>query len=235
MKFSSSGCWEKTSVAKCATPGLMRRSAIGMFMTAATSQDQQRFRRLGRKPCFGNPRPPLSGGWLIPQRSCGLGVCSDLSNGDTITSPRPANPSTERVRRYRERRREGVRCLTVEMYEADIAESTSRGLLKSDGDAWNVLDAWYASHLSDLALQWLVVGRVVGHRDRQGAAGHVIPSTLGTTGIRSSPPGAVEQTRLVRVSGAPTDVACRVDRCAPLVRAVRPVSAFAALRAARRL
>ena len=235
MKFSSSGCWEKTSVAKCATPGLMRRSAIGMFMTAATSQDQQRFRRLGRKPCFGNPRPPLSGGWLIPQRSCGLGVCSDLSNGDTITSPRPANPSTERVRRYRERRREGVRCLTVEMYEADIAEFTSRGLLKSDGDAWNVLDAWYASHLSDtgiaMARRW-TRGRS-SRQARSGGACHSINFGHDRNSIVAT--GGGEQTRLVRVSGAPTDVACRVDRCAPLVRAVRPVSAFAALRAARRL
>ena len=65
------------------------------------------------------------------------------------------------MRRHRERRREGVRCLTVEMYEADIAEATARGLLKSDGDAWNVLDAWYACHLSEVALQWLVDNRVI--------------------------------------------------------------------------
>jgi hypothetical protein len=47
------------------------------------------------------------------------------------------------------------------MYEADIAEATARGLLKSDGDAWNVLDAWYAGHLSDMALQWLVNNKVI--------------------------------------------------------------------------
>ena len=77
-----------------------------------------------------------------------------MSNGNTITAPHRLN-STLRVRRHRERRREGIRCLTVEMYEADIAEATARGLLKSEGDAWNVLDAWYACHLSDAALQWL--------------------------------------------------------------------------------
>ena len=60
------------------------------------------------------------------------------------------------MRRYRERRRAGVCCLTVEMCEADIAEATARGLLKSGSDAWNVLDAWYACHLSDAALKWLV-------------------------------------------------------------------------------
>jgi hypothetical protein len=72
------------------------------------------------------------------------------------TPDRPVSPSTMRVRRYRERRRDGVCCLTVEMYESEIAETTARGLLKSGDHAWNVLDAWYASHLSDAALQWLV-------------------------------------------------------------------------------
>ena len=66
-----------------------------------------------------------------------------------------------RVRRYRERRREGVCCLTVEMYEAEIAETTARGLLKPGDHAWNVLDAWYASHLSDAALRWAVAQAVM--------------------------------------------------------------------------
>jgi hypothetical protein len=85
-----------------------------------------------------------------------------MSNGNTTTTvPHRVNASTPRVRHYRERRREGICCLTVEMPEADIAEATARGLLKSDGDAWNVLDAWYASHLSDAALQWLVNNKVI--------------------------------------------------------------------------
>ena len=92
-----------------------------------------------------------------------------MSNGNTTTAPH-VNPSTLRVRRYRERRREGVRCLTVEMYEADIAEATARGLLKSDGDAWNVLDAWYACHLSDTALKWLVYNKVIKPEQRGDAA-----------------------------------------------------------------
>ena len=77
------------------------------------------------------------------------------------TTEDAVRPSTVRVRRHRERRREGIRCLAVEMYEADIAEATARGLLKSGGDAWNVLDAWYACHLSEVALQWLVDNRVI--------------------------------------------------------------------------
>ena len=89
------------------------------------------------------------------------------------TTTEHVSASTLRVRRHRERRREGVRCLTVEMYEADIAEATARGLLKSDGDAWNVLDAWYASHLSDAALQWLVDNKVIKPEQR-GDAGSIL-------------------------------------------------------------
>ena len=52
------------------------------------------------------------------------------------------------------------------MYEADIAKATARGLLKSDGDAWNVLDAWYACHLSDAALEWLVDNKIIEPKQR---------------------------------------------------------------------
>ena len=89
-----------------------------------------------------------------------------MSIANTAIASNSVNPSTVRVRRHRERRREGIRCLTVEMYEADIAEATARGLLKSDGDAWNVLDAWYACHLSEVALQWLVDNRVIKPEQR---------------------------------------------------------------------
>jgi hypothetical protein len=41
-------------------------------------------------------------------------------------------------------------------------------------DAWNVLDAWYASHLSEAALQWLVtIERLLadaGHRGHNALA-----------------------------------------------------------------
>ena len=89
-----------------------------------------------------------------------------MSNGNSTAPTNSVNPSTRRVRRHRERRREGLRCLTVEMYEADIAKATARGLLKSDGDAWNVLDAWYACHLSDAALEWLVDNKVIKPKQR---------------------------------------------------------------------
>jgi hypothetical protein len=61
-----------------------------------------------------------------------------LSIGNTTTAPDSVNPSTLRVRRYRERRRKGVCSLTVEMYEADIEGALARGLLRSDGDVERV-------------------------------------------------------------------------------------------------
>jgi hypothetical protein len=61
------------------------------------------------------------------------------------------------------------------MYEADIAGATARGLLKTDGDAWTVLDAWYARHLSDAALQWLVGNQVIKSEQR-GDAGSILHS-----------------------------------------------------------
>jgi hypothetical protein len=98
-----------------------------------------------------------------------------MSNGNTTTVPHRVNASTLRVRRHRERRREGICCLAVEMCEADIVEATARGLLGSEGDAWNVLLAWYASHLSDAALQWLVSNKVIKPEQR-GDAGSILHS-----------------------------------------------------------
>ena len=105
-----------------------------------------------------------------------------MSNGNTITAPQPVNPSTLRVRRYRERRREGVCCLTVEMYEADIDDAIARGLLRLDGDAWNVIDAWYARQLSDAAFEWLVNNKVIKPEQRSDPAAilHGISDWLAT-------------------------------------------------------
>jgi hypothetical protein len=61
------------------------------------------------------------------------------------------------------------------MYEADIADATARGLLKPQGDASNVLDAWYASHLSEPAMQWLVDNKLIKPEER-GDAGSILHS-----------------------------------------------------------
>jgi hypothetical protein len=78
-------------------------------------------------------------------------------------------PSTLRVRRHRERRREGLCCFTIEMSKAGIGEAIARGMLKPDYDPWNVLDAWYADHLSDAALEWLVNNKVITREQRNDA------------------------------------------------------------------
>jgi hypothetical protein len=91
-----------------------------------------------------------------------------MSNDNTTTALHAIKPSTLRVRRYRERRREGV-CsftVTIELSKADITDAIARGRLKSDCDAWNVLDAWYAYHLSDAALEWLAKNKVIKPEQR---------------------------------------------------------------------
>ena len=77
--------------------------------------------------------------------------------------------STVRVRRHRERRREGLCSLTVEMLKAGIEDAIARGMLKPYYDAWNALDAWYADHLSDAALEWLVSNQVIKREQRNDA------------------------------------------------------------------
>ena len=52
-----------------------------------------------------------------------------------MTSP-PAIPTrstaAERMRRHRERRREGLRCVTLDVHDGEIDALTRRGFLKSD-------------------------------------------------------------------------------------------------------
>ncbi len=67
-----------------------------------------------------------------------------ISSASSTIAPHSVNPSTLRVRRYRDRRREGLCCFTVEMPKADIEDAVARGMLKPDYGTWNVLDAWYA-------------------------------------------------------------------------------------------
>ena len=90
-----------------------------------------------------------------------------MSIANTTTTT--INPSTLRVRRHRERRREGLCSLTVEMSKAGIEDAIARGMLEPEHDAWNVLDAWYADHLSDAALEWLVNNKVITREQRNDA------------------------------------------------------------------
>ena len=92
-----------------------------------------------------------------------------ISSASSTIAPHSVKPSTLRVRRYRERRREGLCCFTIEMSKAGIEDAVARGMLKPDYDAWNALDAWYADHLSDTALEWLVNNKVITREQRNDA------------------------------------------------------------------
>jgi hypothetical protein len=56
------------------------------------------------------------------------------------------NPAAERMRRHRERRREGLRCLWIELHETELDALVLTGLLepKSRHDENAIADALYA-------------------------------------------------------------------------------------------
>ena len=67
------------------------------------------------------------------------------------TNPPTAAPTTcsaaaERMRRYRERRRDGLRCLTIELRETEIDALIHKGMLNADtrNDLGAILNALYA-------------------------------------------------------------------------------------------
>jgi len=58
----------------------------------------------------------------------------------------PISAAAERMRRHRQRRRDGMRCVTIELRETEIDELIGWGLLRTDArnDARAVCDALYA-------------------------------------------------------------------------------------------
>jgi hypothetical protein len=70
-----------------------------------------------------------------------------MNERDTVPSP-----AARRMRRSRERKREGLRCLRIELRETEVDVLIQKGLLKADArnDPNAVYDALYA-HL-DLTL-----------------------------------------------------------------------------------
>jgi hypothetical protein len=89
---------------------------------------------------------------------------------ESIDEPR-ISASTLRVRRHRERRREGLRLLTVEMPEFAIEAAIVRALLKPEEStqAWPVIQGVYATQLSDKALDWLINHAVITKEQRTDA------------------------------------------------------------------
>jgi hypothetical protein len=47
-------------------------------------------------------------------------------------SPPAPSPAAERMRRHRERQRDGLRCLTIELRETEIGALIQKGLLSGD-------------------------------------------------------------------------------------------------------
>ena len=54
--------------------------------------------------------------------------------------------AAERMRAHRQRRRDGLRCLTIEVRETEIDALIRKGMLKADArnDAYAIRDALYA-------------------------------------------------------------------------------------------
>ena len=64
----------------------------------------------------------------------------------STTEPSARSPAAERMRRSRERRRDGTRCLWVELGATEVAALIRTGFLKADArnDKDAVLEALYA-------------------------------------------------------------------------------------------
>jgi hypothetical protein len=88
-----------------------------------------------------------------------------------VTEPHSLRPSTLRVRRHRQRRREGLRLLTVEIPEPVIEAAIARGLLKPEDctQSSSVMRSAFAAQLSDTALNWLTSNAVITREQRADA------------------------------------------------------------------
>ena len=57
----------------------------------------------------------------------------ELDMRSVATSPQPASAGAERMRRHRERRRKGLRCINILLRETEVDTLTRRGLLAANG------------------------------------------------------------------------------------------------------
>ena len=62
------------------------------------------------------------------------------------TNPAPRSLAAERMRRHRQRKRNSMRCLTIELRETEIETLVQRGLLKPEmrNDVHEIREALYA-------------------------------------------------------------------------------------------
>jgi hypothetical protein len=69
-----------------------------------------------------------------------------IASTTTTTEPATRSAAAERMRRHRERRREGLRCLTIELRETEIDALVRMGLLRPEmrNDGTAITEALYA-------------------------------------------------------------------------------------------
>ena len=58
--------------------------------------------------------------------------CTEMMTNPPTAAPAARSPAAERMRRHRERRRDGLRCLTIELRETEINALARNGFLKAD-------------------------------------------------------------------------------------------------------
>ena len=97
-----------------------------------------------------------------------------MTGVENVTQPHSLRPNTLRVRRHRQRRREGLRLLTVETPEPVIEAAIARGLLKPEdcedcAQSSSVMRSAFAAQLSDTALNWLTSHAVITRQQRADA------------------------------------------------------------------
>jgi hypothetical protein len=72
--------------------------------------------------------------------------CTEMMTNPPTAAPATHSPAAERMRLHRERRRDGLRCLTIELRETEIDALIRKGMLKTDArnDRDAILNALYA-------------------------------------------------------------------------------------------
>jgi hypothetical protein len=80
----------------------------------------------------------------LPTQDAGMTAIS------STIEPAICTAAAERMRRHRQRRRDGLRCLIIELRETEIDDLIRKGLLKSEmrNDPSAIIDALYA-HLDN--------------------------------------------------------------------------------------
>ena len=69
-----------------------------------------------------------------------------MTTNPPTAAPAIRSAAAERMRRHRERRQFGLRCVTIQVRDGEIEELTRRGLLRADmrNDVYEIREALYA-------------------------------------------------------------------------------------------